>query len=129
MVARSQTRWPDAQGRLLRDLPLGERPSRSGAARQRERARDVTVTVVIELNGARVPLQLDDDALRAIAAAVAPAAPPYSSPFLTIVETAEYLRCPRQRIDDLLSQRKLTRHKDGARTLVSRTELEEYIGR
>ncbi len=53
------------------------------------------------------------------------AAPP--SPYLTIPEAAEYLRCKRQRIDDLLSAGKLTRHKDGRRTLILRSELEAYI--
>jgi excisionase family DNA binding protein len=50
-----------------------------------------------------------------------------TSPFMTIPEAAEYLRCKRQRIDDLLSERKLTRFKDGSRTLVSRAEIEGYI--
>lgn len=50
------------------------------------------------------------------------------SPYLTIPEAAEYLRCSRQRVDDLLSQRRLTRHKDGSRTLVSRAELDRYMG-
>ena len=51
------------------------------------------------------------------------------SPYLTIDEAAAYLRCRRQRIDDLLSQRRLSRIKDGARTLISRTELEAYLRR
>ncbi len=56
-----------------------------------------------------------------------PAAPSSLSPYLTIKEAAEFLRCPRQRVDDLLSQRRLKRHKDGSRTLVSRAELEAYV--
>ena len=36
------------------------------------------------------------------------------SPYLTVPEAADYLRCRRQRIDDLLSARVLMRHKDGA---------------
>lgn len=50
------------------------------------------------------------------------------SPLLTVPEAAELLRCKRHRIDDLLSQRRLTRYKDGSRTLVSRGEVEAYIG-
>jgi excisionase family DNA binding protein len=50
------------------------------------------------------------------------------SPLLTVPEAAAWLRCGRQRIDDLLSQGRLTRHKDGARTLVSRAELAAYVG-
>lgn len=49
------------------------------------------------------------------------------SPWLSVVEAAELLRCKRQRIDDLLSQGRLTRHKDGSRTLISRAEIEEYL--
>jgi excisionase family DNA binding protein len=49
------------------------------------------------------------------------------SPFLTIAEAAEYARCKRQRIDDLLSARRLTRYKDGRRTLISRAELDQYL--
>jgi excisionase family DNA binding protein len=91
----------------------------------------VGVTVELELNGARVPVTLDEAALAAIAVALADrepastAAPP--SPYMTIPEAAVYLRCSRQRVDDLLSRRKLRRHKDGARTLVSRAELARYV--
>ncbi len=54
---------------------------------------------------------------------------PASSPYMTVEEAALYLRCRRQRIDDLLSQRRISRIKDGARTLVSRAELEAYLRR
>jgi len=60
---------------------------------------------------------------------VATAALTEPSPYMTIPEAAELLRCSRQRIDDLLSQRRLNRHKDGARTLVSRAEIEGYLRR
>jgi excisionase family DNA binding protein len=49
------------------------------------------------------------------------------SPFVTVTEAAAYLRCDRQRIDDLLSARRLRRFKDGRRTLVARDELERYV--
>src|SRR6266851_1548479 len=49
------------------------------------------------------------------------------SPYMTIPEAAAYARCKRQRIDDLLSSRRLTRHKDGRRTLVSRAELDAHL--
>jgi excisionase family DNA binding protein len=89
----------------------------------------VGVTVELELNGAKVPVILDDAALAAIAAAIADREPtPPPSPYMTIPEAAAYLRCSRQRVDDLLSQRRLRRHKDGARTLVSRQEVECYVG-
>jgi excisionase family DNA binding protein len=53
--------------------------------------------------------------------------PDQASPYLTIPEAAAYARCKRQRIDDLLSARRLTRHKDGRRTLVLRAELEAHL--
>jgi hypothetical protein len=40
------------------------------------------------------------------------------------------LRCKRACVDDLLSRRKLTRVcKDGARTLLARQEVLDYLGR
>ena len=50
-----------------------------------------------------------------------------ASPYLTVVEAADFLRCKRQRIDDLLSQGRLARHKDGSRTLLRRSELTAYV--
>jgi excisionase family DNA binding protein len=50
-----------------------------------------------------------------------------ASPFLSIPEAAEFLRAKRHRVDDLLSRGTLTRHKDGTRTLILRSELEAYI--
>lgn len=58
------------------------------------------------------------------AQAMRPAAQPE---LMTVPEAAEHLRCKRQRVDDLLSQRRLTRIKDGSRTLVARAELEAYL--
>ena len=49
------------------------------------------------------------------------------SRFLTIPEAPEFLRAKRHRVDDLLSRRILTRHKDGARTPILRAELEAYM--
>ena len=49
------------------------------------------------------------------------------SAYVTIKEAAELLRCSRQRIDDLLSQGRLTRIKEGRRTLVSRAELAAHL--
>ena len=55
------------------------------------------------------------------------ASPRRSSPYLTIPEAAELLQTKRQRIDDLLSQGRLTRVKDGGRTLIAVEELERYL--
>lgn len=50
-----------------------------------------------------------------------------ASPYLTVPEAAAYLRCKRQRIDDLLSQGVLTRVKEGGRTLVGRAEIDAHL--
>lgn len=63
--------------------------------------------------------------VEALAGHVAPTTQP--SPYMTVVEAAAYLRAPRHRVDGLLSARKLTRHKDGSRTLVSRAEVEAHV--
>jgi excisionase family DNA binding protein len=47
--------------------------------------------------------------------------------YLSVPEAAELLRCKRQRVDDLLCQRRLTRVKDGRRTLILRAEVEAYL--
>jgi len=52
-----------------------------------------------------------------------------SSPYLTVAEAADYLRAKPQRVYDLLSARRLTRHHDGRRVLVSRAEVEEHLRR
>lgn len=77
------------------------------------------VAAIEELVDERVRNQLDDVG----GADVLP------SPWLTIVETAELLRCKRQRIDDLLSQGRLARYKDGSRTLISRADVDAYLRR
>lgn len=89
----------------------------------------MNLTVTVLLNGAPVPFELDKQAITAIAAAVGSRAEPAQpeSPYFSIVEAAAYLRCSRQRIDDLLSARRLSRFKDGSRTLVSRAEIERYV--
>ena len=51
------------------------------------------------------------------------------SPYMTVPEAAEHLRCSRQRVDNLLSARRLTRIKDGRRTLVARSEVEQRLVR
>lgn len=49
-------------------------------------------------------------------------------PYLTVREAAAYLGAgSRQRIDDLLSQGRLSRVKDGRRTLIAQAELDAYL--
>ena len=52
----------------------------------------------------------------------------WASPFLTVPEAAVYLCCRPQRVYDLLSSGRLTRRKDGRRVLVSRDEVDSYLG-
>lgn len=49
------------------------------------------------------------------------------SPWLNVAEAAEYLRCKPKRIYDLVSQRRLPCHRDGARSLFQRAELDAYV--
>lgn len=49
------------------------------------------------------------------------------SEYVSVQETAELLRCARARIDNLLTQGRLTRIKDGGRTLIERAEVEAYL--
>jgi excisionase family DNA binding protein len=49
------------------------------------------------------------------------------SPYLTVPEAAELLRCRPQRVRDLLSQRRLSRFKEGGRTLIRRSEVEALV--
>jgi excisionase family DNA binding protein len=90
----------------------------------------VTVTVEVLLNGVRVPVELDDQALAAIAAAIpngGPAEP--VSPYLNVKQAAAYLCTSRQRIYDLISARQLERIKEGQRVLIERAELDAYLAR
>lgn len=49
------------------------------------------------------------------------------SPYLSVGEAAEYLRCKPQRIYDLLSARRLSKLKDGSRVLLLRLELDRHV--
>jgi excisionase family DNA binding protein len=49
--------------------------------------------------------------------------------YLSVGEAADMLRAKPQRIYDLVSAGRLTRHKDGRRLLVRRDELEEWLAR
>jgi excisionase family DNA binding protein len=50
-----------------------------------------------------------------------------TSPYLSVIEAADYVRAKPQRIYDLLSSGRLTRHKDGRRVLVLRAQLDAYL--
>lgn len=85
--------------------------------------------------GERVTLtgELSDEAIERIAvraaeiALVRLAGGVSRSPYMSVPEAAELLRCKRQRVDDLLCQRRLTRVKERRRTLILRKEVEAYL--
>ena len=98
-----------------------------------DRARIARLTPQVRGPAVKLTLELAPDQLAELALRVAdllsenPASPVTRSPFLTVAEAAEYLRCSRDRIHALLTQRRLARHKDGGRTLILRSELESYV--
>lgn len=98
-----------------------------------ERARVARLTPNPRGPAVRLTLELAPDQLAEIALRVADllsgsaGGPATRSPYLTVAEAADYLRCSRERVHALLTQRRLSRHKDGGRTLILRTELESYV--
>lgn len=66
-------------------------------------------------------------ALELVEARVVAAVVPVPSPFVSVAEAAELLRCRRQRIHNLLSAGRLSRLKEGGRTLVVRAEVEALV--
>lgn len=49
------------------------------------------------------------------------------SPYLTVHEAAEYLRCKPQRIYNLCAEGRLTRNHDGSRLLLLADEVEGLV--
>jgi excisionase family DNA binding protein len=82
--------------------------------------------LALEISDALVEQIAERAAAKVVARLVASNRNP-QSPYLTVAEAAEYLRCKPQRVYDLLSARRLTRHKDGRRVLVARAELDDYV--
>ncbi len=50
-----------------------------------------------------------------------------ASPWLTVTETADYLRCPTSRVYALTSAGRIPHVKDGSRTLFNRGELDAWL--
>ena len=93
-------------------------PSRNGTAPSP--ANGLTLTLSAEQLA-----ELEDRVAARVLASLKPAP---ESPYLAVDEAAAYLRCSRQRIYDLLSEGRLSRHKDGARVLSRRDELDRHVG-
>jgi excisionase family DNA binding protein len=76
--------------------------------------------------------ELDDAALAALADRLAPLLAGHQTvsqpdPWLTVDQAAAYLACRRQRVYNLVSQRRLRHAKDGSRVLFRRQWLDDYI--
>lgn len=78
----------------------------------------------------RLHLDVPDDLIDLIAEKVAERIGPGTSPsdLLTVEEAAEVLRCQPKRVYDLTSQRRLDFLKDGSRTLIRRSAIDQYLG-
>jgi excisionase family DNA binding protein len=50
-----------------------------------------------------------------------------ATPYLTVDEAADYLRCKPKRVYDLCSQRRIPFVKDGSRTLLRRADLDAHL--
>ena len=81
--------------------------------------------MTLELTGEQLDL-LARRVAEIVVARTPPTAPPAST-FLSVREASELLRACRQRIYDLLSDGRLTRHKDGSRVLIRRDEVDRYL--
>jgi excisionase family DNA binding protein len=79
-------------------------------------------------------LQLGPEFAQTIAAALADElerrgtlAPQATSPYLTVPEAAEYMRCAPQAVYDRISQGVLEPRRDGRRVLLDRRTLDAYL--
>lgn len=73
-------------------------------------------------------ITLDDATIEAIARRAVELLPADSDDgWLTVVEAAEYLRCPKSRIYSLCSARRIPHVKDGSRTLLRKSELDTWL--
>lgn len=75
---------------------------------------------------------LDDDALDALADALAPrltarVGPAGPAGYVDVAGAAEFLACPTSRIYALVSAKRIPHYKDGSRLLFDREELREYV--
>jgi excisionase family DNA binding protein len=91
----------------------------------------MSVTVDFVLNGARVPVELDDQALAAIAAAIGHAGVASATPSKSMnAETAaNYLDVSIERIRKLKERQEIPFHQEGpgCRVLFTRTDLDKWM--
>lgn len=95
----------------------------------RQSTLDSDTSITLRLQAVQVTVT--EEMLAEFAALLAPhlpvTRPPEPSPYLTVPEAAAYLRSSRQRVYDLISSRRLPRHKDGSRVLIRRADLDAYL--
>ena len=75
-----------------------------------------------------VPPELIDAIAERVTDMLAERQPQPAPELLTVDEAAEFLRCRRQRLYDLVSQDRLPHLKDGSRVLIRRVDLLAYLG-
>ena len=83
------------------------------------------IIVTLELTGEQ--LDLLAHRVAEIVVARTPPTTPSASTYPLRARASELLRASRQRIYDLLSNGRLTRHKDGSRVLIRRDEVDRYL--
>jgi excisionase family DNA binding protein len=74
-----------------------------------------------------VQITLSDEQLDEIARRAVGLLPATDDSWLTVVEAAEYLRCPTSRIYSLSRHGRIPHVKDGSRTLLRRSELDVWL--
>ncbi|MFI5003818.1 MAG: helix-turn-helix domain-containing protein [Solirubrobacterales bacterium] len=74
-----------------------------------------------------VPGELVEQIAQRAAAIMVEHKAPAASPWLTVGEAADYLRCPKSRVYSLVSAGRIPFVKDGSRTLFSRSELDAWL--
>jgi excisionase family DNA binding protein len=74
------------------------------------------------------PPELVDAIAERVADLLADRSRPRNSPYLTVDETADYLRCSKQAVYDRVHQGALTPCRDGRRLLFPVAELDAYLG-
>jgi excisionase family DNA binding protein len=76
-----------------------------------------------------IPPELVEAIAKSVAEVLAERAPAEDgrSPWLTVDETADYLRCSRQRVYDLKSSGRIASAQDGKRPLFHRAVLNAYL--
>jgi len=74
-----------------------------------------------------MPAELIEQIARRAAELVAERKSPAVSPWLSVAEAAERLRCGKDRIYDLIALGKLTPRRDGRRVLLRRDDLDAYV--